>query len=85
MPVGKKILDSDDPDDLKWWKDNEIHLQKAELESYVKLVHKNNVLINELKTENCNLKKQHRYIEFKNNVTEYHKISEDSFIEARNK
>ena len=25
------------------------------------------------------------YIEFKNNVTEYHKISEDSFIEARNK
>ena len=25
------------------------------------------------------------YIEFKDNVTEYHKISEDSFIEARNK
>ena len=25
------------------------------------------------------------YIEFKNNVVEYHKISEDSFIEARNK
>ena len=25
------------------------------------------------------------YIEFKNNVTEYHKISEDSFVEARNK
>ena len=25
------------------------------------------------------------YIDFKNNVTEYHKISEDSFIEARNK
>ena len=25
------------------------------------------------------------YIEFKNNVAEYHKISEDSFIEARNK
>ena len=25
------------------------------------------------------------YIEFKKNVTEYHKISEDSFIEARNK
>ena len=25
------------------------------------------------------------YIKFKNNVTEYHKISEDSFIEARNK
>ena len=25
------------------------------------------------------------YIEFKNNVSEYHKISEDSFIEARNK
>ena len=25
------------------------------------------------------------YIEFKNKVTEYHKISEDSFIEARNK
>ena len=25
------------------------------------------------------------YTEFKNNVTEYHKISEDSFIEARNK
>ena len=62
--------DSDDPDDLKWWKDNEINLNKAELESYVKLVNSNNVLINKLKTENCNLKKQHRYIEFKNNLIE---------------
>ena len=62
--------DTNDPDDLLWWKDNDAHLNKVELQAYVELVNQNNVLINELKTENCNLKKQHRYIEFKNNLIE---------------
>ena len=45
--------DTNDPDDLLWWKDNDAHLNKVELQAYVELVNQNNVLINELKTENC--------------------------------
>ena len=45
-----------------------------------------NEILSELAEEDEVISKVYdSYIEFKNNVTEYHKISEDSFIEARNK
>lgn len=47
----------------KWWRDNEVHLEKAELQAYVNL-------LNERNCEIHNLKKQVKYMNFKNNLLE---------------
>lgn len=47
----------------KWWRDNEINLQKAELQAYVNVMNDQSIEIN-------NLKKQVKYMNFKNNLLE---------------
>ena len=47
----------------KWWRENEVHLQKAELQAYVKVMNDQTIEIN-------NLNKQVKYMNFKNNLLE---------------
>ena len=47
----------------KWWRDNEVHLQKAELQAYMKVMNDQTIEID-------NLNKQIKYMNFKNNLLE---------------
>ena len=53
--LGPKNEPKTEEQEDKWWKENEVYLQKAELESYVKWV-------KDLNEENDNLKRQIKYI-----------------------
>lgn len=59
--LGPKNEPKTEEQEDKWWKENEVYLQKAELESYVKWV-------KDLNEENDNLKRQIKYMNFKNNL-----------------
>ena len=59
--LAPKQQDKTEEKEDKWWKENEVYLQKAEIESYVKWV-------KDLNEKNNNLERQIKYMNFKNNL-----------------
>ena len=54
--------------------------------SYIKFRKISNQILDDLAKEDETIAKVYNsYVEFKNNVSAYHKISEDAFVESRNK